>query len=151
MADYAIYLSALPSEDGGGWLATVPDLPGCQSDGQTRQEALFNAELAILEWLDVQAERDVVVPAPGSAEQAAHQKSHDLRRALDDILRDYNKVIHELDSMNGAIAERDDRIARLERKHRELLSLLAEDGGRGSHVPLEAFSENLSRKNTQKH
>ncbi|CAK0770758.1 hypothetical protein WCLP8_4630002 [uncultured Gammaproteobacteria bacterium] len=32
-------LSPLSEADGGGWLAEVPDLPGCMSDGATPEEA----------------------------------------------------------------------------------------------------------------
>jgi predicted RNase H-like HicB family nuclease len=39
------------SEDGGGFLATVPELPGCMSDGETRAEAFANVEDAIATWI----------------------------------------------------------------------------------------------------
>ena len=35
-------LRALHAEDGGGYLAVVPDLPGCMSDGDTPAEAVQN-------------------------------------------------------------------------------------------------------------
>ena len=38
-------IEPLSEEDGGGFLATVPELPGCMSDGETRAEALANVEL----------------------------------------------------------------------------------------------------------
>jgi antitoxin HicB len=41
----------LGDEDGGGFLATVPELPGCLSDGETRAEALANVEDAIAAWI----------------------------------------------------------------------------------------------------
>ena len=50
--DYAVVIEPLPEEDGGGFLATVPDLPGCMSDGETRAEAAANAEDAIVAWLE---------------------------------------------------------------------------------------------------
>ena len=37
--DYAVMIAPLSAEDGGGFLATVPDLPGCMSDGETPEEA----------------------------------------------------------------------------------------------------------------
>ena len=40
-----------PSEDG-GFTATVPALPGCISEGQTREEALRNIEEAVLLYLE---------------------------------------------------------------------------------------------------
>ncbi len=45
--DYAIRIEKLSAEDGGGYLATVPDLPGCMSDGETPEEALNNIQDAI--------------------------------------------------------------------------------------------------------
>ena len=37
---YPVIVSPLSEEDGGGFLATVPDLPGCMSDGETPEEAI---------------------------------------------------------------------------------------------------------------
>ena len=47
--EYAVVIEPLSEEDGGGFLATVPDLPGCMSDGDTREEAARNVEDAIAE------------------------------------------------------------------------------------------------------
>ena len=33
---YAIIVEPLSAEDGGGFVATVPDLPGCMSDGDRK-------------------------------------------------------------------------------------------------------------------
>lgn len=46
-----IELRPLTDEEGGGWLATFPDLPGCMSDGETPEEALRNAAEAETAWL----------------------------------------------------------------------------------------------------
>lgn len=46
-----IELRPLTEEEGGGWLATFPDLPGCMSDGETPEEALRNAAEAETAWL----------------------------------------------------------------------------------------------------
>ena len=32
--EYAVRIERLADSDGGGYLATVPDLPGCMSDGK---------------------------------------------------------------------------------------------------------------------
>ena len=34
-SDYPVLLRSLPAVDGGGYLAMVPDLPRCVSDGDT--------------------------------------------------------------------------------------------------------------------
>lgn len=38
---YAHVVEPLAEEDGGGYLTTFPDLPGCLSDGETMEEALL--------------------------------------------------------------------------------------------------------------
>jgi antitoxin HicB len=50
--EYAIVIEPLPAEDGGGFLARVPELPGCYSDGETPGQALASAKGAIREWLE---------------------------------------------------------------------------------------------------
>src|SRR5580698_10284518 len=51
-ADYPVVIASLPAEDGGGYLGTVPDLPGCMSDGATREEAAHNVADAIAAWIE---------------------------------------------------------------------------------------------------
>ena len=45
---------------------TVPDLPGCVSAGDTREQALANAGEAVLGHLEVMAEDGKPVPEPSS-------------------------------------------------------------------------------------
>lgn len=49
--DYPIELHPLSQEDGGGYLVTFPDLPGCMADGETPEEAVQNGFDAALSWL----------------------------------------------------------------------------------------------------
>ena len=46
--DYSILVE--PSDDGDGFVARVPDLPGCVSEGDTAEEALANIQEAIAAW-----------------------------------------------------------------------------------------------------
>jgi predicted RNase H-like HicB family nuclease len=48
--DYEVVIRHLSDDDGGGYLATVPELPGCMTDGETRAEALEHVEDAMLAW-----------------------------------------------------------------------------------------------------
>ena len=50
--EYPIVVEPLSVEEGGGFLATVPDLPGCMSDGATPEEAVSNIQDAIAAWID---------------------------------------------------------------------------------------------------
>lgn len=59
---YPVLIQPLSEEDGGGFLAAVPDLPGCMSDGETPQEAVVNVQDAILTWIE--AARDMGHPVP---------------------------------------------------------------------------------------
>lgn len=51
-----------PSKDG-GYCACVPALPGCVSEGDSRQEALNNTREAIRSWLSVAREFGDPIPA----------------------------------------------------------------------------------------
>jgi antitoxin HicB len=44
-------LTPLSENDGGGWLITFPDFPGCMSDGDTVAEAIKNGAEAEAAWL----------------------------------------------------------------------------------------------------
>jgi predicted RNase H-like HicB family nuclease len=49
---YAVIIEPLSASDGGGFLARVPDLPGCYTDAVTPEAALAAAKGAILEWIE---------------------------------------------------------------------------------------------------
>jgi predicted RNase H-like HicB family nuclease len=72
--DYAVLIKPLPPEDGGGWLAMVPDLPGCMSDGGTKPEALANVLGATESWKEAAAELGREVPEPGSSTAQRRQR-----------------------------------------------------------------------------
>ena len=65
--DYAVVIKPLADEDGGAFVATVPDLPGCMSDGETREEAARNVEEAIAGWLEEARAVGRVIPEPRAA------------------------------------------------------------------------------------
>jgi predicted RNase H-like HicB family nuclease len=46
----------------GYWVVTVPSLPGCLSQGKTREEALENIKEAIELWIEVLNEDGEPVP-----------------------------------------------------------------------------------------
>ena len=68
---YTFVIDALSDEDGGGFLATVLDLPGSMSDGETRAEAAHNVEDAIACWIEATIEMGRQVPAPSKTLSAA--------------------------------------------------------------------------------
>ncbi|MGI8839507.1 MAG: type II toxin-antitoxin system HicB family antitoxin [Caulobacteraceae bacterium] len=61
---YAVIIEPLAESDGGGFVATVPDLPGCMSDGATDVEALENAHDAIAAWIEQAMAMGRTIPTP---------------------------------------------------------------------------------------
>ncbi|GJE68971.1 type II toxin-antitoxin system HicB family antitoxin [Methylorubrum podarium] len=59
---YPILVTPLTADDGGGFAATVPDLPGCMSDGETPEEALRNVREVIDAWIAMAREFSHAVP-----------------------------------------------------------------------------------------
>jgi antitoxin HicB len=62
---YPVEVRPLAAEDGGGWLATFPDLPGCMGDGETPQAAIEDGYSAAAAWLKTAEESGDVIPRPG--------------------------------------------------------------------------------------
>lgn len=50
------FTSTLQRDEDGVWIAECPSIPGCVSQGQTRDEALANIKEAIALCLEVRAE-----------------------------------------------------------------------------------------------
>ena len=65
--EYAVVIESLSEDDGGGFLATVPDLPGCVSDGDSREEAARNVGDAIASWLEEARLVGREIPRPRAA------------------------------------------------------------------------------------
>jgi antitoxin HicB len=91
--EYPILITPLSKEDGGGFIAIVPDLTGCMSDGETREEALTNVQQAILEWIDAASQAGKGVPEPYSAQARAMKQ----KQALEAKVKEQAKAIATLD------------------------------------------------------
>ena len=66
---YPIVIRELEHDEGGGFLAELPDLPGCMADGETIEEAARNAEDAANEWVAIAKELGRPIPEPNSGGQ----------------------------------------------------------------------------------
>ena len=64
--DYPFQITPLSEDEGGGYLITFPDLPGCMSDGETPEEAVEMGRDAFASWMAVYLEDVREIPAPGS-------------------------------------------------------------------------------------
>jgi predicted RNase H-like HicB family nuclease len=62
MPDY--YISIFYSEEDGGYIADIPDLPGCSAFGETPEQALAEVLVAKRLWLEVAREQGKPIPEP---------------------------------------------------------------------------------------
>ena len=63
---YTFDIAPLSQDDGGGFLITWPDLPGCMSDGESVDEAIANGRDAFKMWMETHVEQSRDIPQPGS-------------------------------------------------------------------------------------
>ena len=62
--EYPVIIEPLPEEEGGGFVALVPDLPGCMSDGETPEAALASVQDAAAAWIEEATVLGRPVPRP---------------------------------------------------------------------------------------
>ncbi|MCP9629334.1 type II toxin-antitoxin system HicB family antitoxin [Rhodopseudomonas palustris] len=62
--EYSVRIDRLSENDGGGYLATVAELPGCMADGETPELALKNVQDAIVSWIEAAKAWKQHVPEP---------------------------------------------------------------------------------------
>lgn len=60
-------IELIPDKDEGGYVAYIPDLPGCISQGETEAEALKMVEEAKALWIETTLENGKQVPLPRDA------------------------------------------------------------------------------------
>jgi predicted RNase H-like HicB family nuclease len=62
------YRVLIEEDEDGGFVADVPALPGCVSEGDTREEALANVREAVAAYLESLEGRGDPIPPPISEE-----------------------------------------------------------------------------------
>ena len=60
----SLAISPIPADDGGGYLVSFPDLPGCFADGETLEEAVAEARDAFRAWVTAEWEDRGELPPP---------------------------------------------------------------------------------------
>lgn len=76
---YSVKLTPISEEDGGGWLAEIPELKGCMSDGENPEEALKNIEEAKIAWMSTALKRGQTIPLPKSEDDDEYSGKFTLR------------------------------------------------------------------------
>jgi antitoxin HicB len=69
---YPITLRPLAKDEGGGWLAEFPDLPGCMADGATPEEAMREAADAARSWIRTAKAHGDPIPTPSRADRTSY-------------------------------------------------------------------------------
>lgn len=64
---YPYEIRPLSREEGGGYIITFPDLPGCRSDGATPEDAMRNGRNVLRSWPAVAHESGCRIPEPSAA------------------------------------------------------------------------------------
>ncbi len=103
---YPMVVRALSEEDGGGFVATAPDLQGCMGDGETPEAALLDLRSAIEEWIDEYKRLGREVPAPGTLGKIAEQE----REELEGLLKAQDEMIQTQDHLLDEAREEVNRI-----------------------------------------
>lgn len=80
--EYPFQIRQIAAEEGGGYLITYPDLPGCMSDGETPEQAVVNGRDAVKSYLLTCQKYGDPYAAPGTVGAIA-----DIWAALSEPLR----------------------------------------------------------------
>lgn len=64
---YAIEI--IYSDEDEGFIAVVPELPGCSAFGETEEEALQEVKVAVSLWLSAARDEGRTIPEPGGGER----------------------------------------------------------------------------------
>lgn len=90
--NYEIKIRRLTNEEGGGWFAEIPLLPGCISDGSTPEEAIINLNDAKKCWIEACLELGRPIPKPDLLDDFSGQlrlrMPKSLHRALSEKARE---------------------------------------------------------------
>lgn len=71
--NYPATIRPLSEEDGGGYLVSFPDLPGCMADGATPEEAFHQAQDAMIGWIKTAKEFGDPIPKPSTINKYSGQ------------------------------------------------------------------------------
>ena len=73
MKEYEVFLE---EAEEGGYVITCPALPGCISEGETREEALANIKDAIQGYLETLRRHSDPIPAPAHTAVCPHTRAN---------------------------------------------------------------------------
>jgi len=96
--NYDIKIRRLTEEEGGGWFAEVPLLPGCMSDSDNIEELLGNIEDAKKSWIKTCLDSDRAVPEPQEEQYSGQLRVRlpkSLHKTLSEKAREENTSLNQ--------------------------------------------------------
>jgi predicted RNase H-like HicB family nuclease len=96
--EYEIRLRKLTEDEGGGWLAEIPSLPGCMADGETLEEALASLNDAKLNWIETALEIGRTIPEPNTEDYSGQLRVRmpkSLHRTLSQMAKEENVSLNQ--------------------------------------------------------
>jgi antitoxin HicB len=113
-ADYPLLVRPLSDDDGGGYLATVPDLPWVMGDGESPEEAVRDVRKAMAAVFAVMRAEGETIPLPSPIDDRYSGKwvqrvPKSLHRALAERARIEGVSLNTLVTtiLSGGIAKKD--------------------------------------------
>ena len=97
--NYEIKIRQLPKDEGGGWFAEIPLLPGCMSDGEKVEEAIANINDAKKCWIETCLELGRDIPEPTTEDfsgQLRLRMPKSLHKALSEKAKSENVSLNQL-------------------------------------------------------
>lgn len=84
-------MEIVEDKDGGGFVVSFPELPGCITCGDTIESAVANAENAKKSWFEAAFESGIVIHEPDSLEEYSGQFKLRIPKSLHRSLAEHSK------------------------------------------------------------
>ncbi|MCD8118081.1 MAG: type II toxin-antitoxin system HicB family antitoxin [Lachnospiraceae bacterium] len=84
-------MEIVEDKDEGGYVVSIPDLPGCLTCGETIETAIANADDAKKAWLEAAIEEGLEIQEPDSLENYSGQFKLRIPRSLHKSLAEHSK------------------------------------------------------------
>lgn len=89
--NYPLQITKVAEDEGGGYLAEIPLLKGCMSDGESTEEAIENVTEAKKEWLEYMLEHDLEIAEPKTEEEYSGKFTVRISKSLHRIIAEQSK------------------------------------------------------------
>ena len=89
--NYPLQITKIAEDEGGGYLAEIPLLKGCMSDGESTDEAIENVNEAKKEWIEYMLANDLEIAEPKTEEEYSGKFTVRISKSLHRIIAEQSK------------------------------------------------------------